>query len=509
MGTVKATLVGVSNYDNPQTPDLSACKNDIVELKNALIKGLCVLPTNIRTLGNSGKVSIKELAVELQIASLIAEPDDTYIFYFSGHGNNGTLALSETNIRVQEVIELVDNIKARNKIIILDSCRSGDFMIPKVETPGIDEMVDAFVGAGYAVMASCGANENSTFYPGNRISLYTSFLCNALTTDFIIKKGQKSLEEINELISRMSELWNQRGYRIQHPIFRSNIAGTIYFPVQKYSPYQKQNIYKENEEYIIYEVSSFHQSMQKRYTAKIILKYQFEENDIVRIAKEVIDEIRYADVYINETQELKFKGLPANMIRCHMGNDEQDMIDGNFEWITVWGDDTMDKNNWYRESKNSKIIDGILVDKQTSYNMLRTLNQQTVTPEEYIQEARKDLNEIVAYANQFISKYREYANGIFSENELVNEVKGLNSKIASLYLKISDLPKAPLKCNSWAESIQQVAATIHDFTLYYGQRTMNTWSKENRIELMKIAIKRYQQEIEFIKREEKLLIENE
>ena len=229
----------------------------------------------------------------------------------------------------------------------------------------------------------------------------------------------------------------------------------------------------------------------------------------MRIAKEVIDEIKYADVYINETQELKFKGLPANMIRCHMGNDEQDMIDGNFEWITVWVDDTMDKNNWYRGSKNSKIIDGILVDKQTSYNMLRTLNQQTATPEEYIQEARKDLNEIVVYANQFISKYREYANGIFSESELVNEVKDLNSKIASLYFEISDLPKAPLKCNLWAESIQQVAATIHDFTLYYGQRTMNTWSKENRNELMKIAIKRYQQEIEFIRREEKLLIENE
>lgn len=134
--------------------------------------------------------------------------------------------------------------------------------------------------------------------------------------------------------------------------------------------------------------------------------------------------------------------------------------------------------------------------------MLRTLNQQTVTPEEYIQEARKDLNEIVAYANQFISKYREYANGIFSESELVNEVKDLNSKITSLYFKISDLPKAPLKCNSWAESIQQVAATIHDFTLYYGQSTMDTWSKENRNELMKIAIKRYQQEIETIRDEE-------
>ena len=41
----------------------------------------------------SGTVNINELADELKIASMLVEADDTYIFYFSGHGNNGTLAL--------------------------------------------------------------------------------------------------------------------------------------------------------------------------------------------------------------------------------------------------------------------------------------------------------------------------------------------------------------------------------------------------------------------------------
>lgn len=507
MGNVKATLVGVSNYDNPRTPDIDACRNDIVEVKAALIKGLGISSQDIRLLGSSGRVNIKELETELQIASLVVEPEDTYIFYFSGHGNNGTLAFSETVIGVQEVIELVDKIEARNKIIILDSCRSGDFLIPQIKTPDIDRMVEEFAGAGYAVMASCGAIENSTFYPGNKISLYTHFLCDALTMDCIIKKGKKSLEEINELIFRMISVWNRKGVRIQHPIFRANITGTIYFPVQKYTSYQKQNIFKETEEYIIYEVLPFHHSRQKRYTAKVILKYYFDEIDIVKITKEIIDEIKYSNVYKNEIEERRFRGLPANMIRCHMGNDEQDMTDCNFEWITTWVDDTMDKNNWYRESNGSKILDGILVDKQKSYNALRILNQQTVTTEEFIKEARKYLNEMVGYADQFISKYREYSNGNISESELVNNVKDINVQIASIYFKISDLPKVPLECNSWAESIQQIAATIHDFTLFYSNKTMNTWSQENRKDLMKIKIKHYQQEIELIKQEEKKLKE--
>ena len=49
MGTVKATLVGVSNYDNPRTPNLEACKNDIIAVKDALVNGLCVSQRDIRT----------------------------------------------------------------------------------------------------------------------------------------------------------------------------------------------------------------------------------------------------------------------------------------------------------------------------------------------------------------------------------------------------------------------------------------------------------------------------
>lgn len=245
--------------------------------------------------------------------------------------------------------------------------------------------------------------------------------------------------------------------------------------------------------------------MQKRYTAKIILKYHFEESDIVKITKRIIDDIKYSNVYKNAVQEQRLNGLPANMIRCHMGYDEQDMIYGNFEWITIWVDDTMDKNHCYKGVSNSKIIDGILVGKQNINNELR-INQQTITTEEYIEQARKYLNKIIDCANQFIVHYREYSNDTISEDKLVDNVKELNIQITSLYFKLTDLPSAPIKCNSWSKVIQQIAATIHDFTLYYNQRTMETWSQENRNSLMKIAIKRYHQELELVKREEKNLL---
>lgn len=70
MGTVKATLVGVSNYKDSRTQNLEACKNDIVAVRDALIKGLGVSPCNIRTLGSSGTVNVNEFVSELQIASM-------------------------------------------------------------------------------------------------------------------------------------------------------------------------------------------------------------------------------------------------------------------------------------------------------------------------------------------------------------------------------------------------------------------------------------------------------
>lgn len=147
------------------------------------------------------------------------------------------------------------------------------------------------------------------------------------------------------------------------------------------------------------EIVPFHQSLQKRYIAKVILKYHFVESDIVRITKSIVDDIKYSNVYKNAEQEQRLNGLPVNMIRCHMGYDEQDMVKCNFAWITIWVDDTMDKNNWYGNKKNSEIIDGIFVEKHISYNVLRMLNQQTVPQEEYIKQAKQYLNEIIGCAS--------------------------------------------------------------------------------------------------------------
>ncbi len=118
-------------------------------------------------------------------------------------------------------------IQTKNKIALLDSCHSGGFALDCVPAIDINETVEHFAGRGFAILASCGAEQFSGFNEDRQISLYTSFVCDALTSRFLIRKGKKSLEAINEAIFHFSELSNKKG---EHNFQQENIIfSSLYF----------------------------------------------------------------------------------------------------------------------------------------------------------------------------------------------------------------------------------------------------------------------------------------
>ena len=56
---------------------------------------------------------------------------------------------------------------------------------------------------------------------------------------------------------------NKKAIPVQHNAFRSNIVGTIFFYVEDYVPYKKQEIYKETDKYIIYSVEPCHANVKR------------------------------------------------------------------------------------------------------------------------------------------------------------------------------------------------------------------------------------------------------
>lgn len=480
MNNIKALLVGVCEYPTAGYPSLPFCVNDVQSVRGALITGLNVPETNVKICGNGAIVTIRELIAELRpIVSESAEKD-TFIFYFSGHGGKNILALSDGNLNLQSLIDVIDNIHAKNKIIILDCCHSGEFAISDMPDIDLFENVGEFVGHGCTVLASCDAAQTSGFNQKRRLSVYTSFLVDALTLHSLVRKGKKSLESINEAVSHFAKIWNSNHpLRTQNPIYRSNVCGTIFFDVEDYNPYRIENIYEENETYIIYSVEPVHTGQAKRFSAKVILRYASSLEEIADIANEVNSKIKYADVYQNELSEARHRGKPANIIWCYFGYSEDNIIDSNYICHTTWVDDTQDEKWWYRQKKNSIIIDGVYLEIHPSYEMLNQfLHKQTVSKEGLIDETNYITRKLVKAAEDLIKIYREYCNGALRESELIQAAEPINHEIAHLFLLQSNLPYPPKELHEWANLHTQLAGTIQDIAIYYDKRNINKWAKK-------------------------------
>lgn len=409
-------------------------------------------------------------------------------------------------METDQLINMIDFIPSKSKIIIMDCCHSGSIDLKKKYATFIPSSIDQFVGHGYAVMASCAADQTSGFRSDRQMSLYTGFVCDALTFRPLIREGKKSLEAINNFVFRLAALSCAKGiYEAQHPIFRTDLGGTIFFEVEGYTPYHISKVHEETDKYIIYSVEPSHTFDAKRLTAKIILRYPMTYEEIAEISKEVKNKVMFSEIHQNRMAEDCHKNSAANIIWCHFGYDEDDVVNNTYYCYTTWVDDTQDKRYWYTLSQDTSFINGVHLRINTNYEFVKELQKSTVTSEKLINMTKKNRKALISAAHQYISYFREYENGVISENKLIQAVRPLNTEIDRLYFERSAFPIAPKELHDWAQANTELACTIHDFTLYYNEKYLYMRLPENRRNLMKMSIRRYETELEKLKRLDQFL----
>lgn len=503
---VKALLVAVSNYSkNSNLCDLPLCKNDLVVMKSALKYGLNIKDNHIDSYGESGTVTKSDFIDSLEYKSYDLLEDDTFIFYFSGHGGKfdgkNYLFFSNEEYSLQDLINEIDKINAKTKVIFLDCCHSGNFVLDKEFVFDIKDDIESFVGSGIAILSSCGANEVSGFDNEKQISLFTKFLSDALNNKFINRQGKKSLESIAELVRRYADIWNSRSNDlIQHPVYRSAIGGTVFFVVDDYHPYKVVNYYEECEKYIIYKVEPVHVGAAKRLSAKVILRYPFTFEEIAIISKEIKEKIMYCEIFQNQKAEKYYSGKPANIIWCYFGYDEDDMVDSNYICHTTWVDNTQDKSWWYRKNKNSMLINNVFFDIHTQYDAIKNLKNKSIDIDEFINKSRECTSHIIIYGEKYISLFREYLNNILSEEQFINLSQQYISAINKWYIKETDLDIPPNDLHDWSQAQMELAASLHDCSLYYNKKFLDKWTSDNRKLLMSNSIKQYETDLEKYKK---------
>ena len=104
--------------------------------------------------------------------------------------------------------------------------------------------------------------------------------------------------------------------------------------------------------------------------------------------------------------------------------------------------------------------------------------------------------QLIKNAQAFLALYYKYVNGELLHSDLIDELEPLVIQINHLFLRVGNLPIAPIEIKEWSEAHLLLAGYIYDFSIYYNRQNLSKWEENDRRTLMHIAINKYNEQIE-------------
>lgn len=220
----KALIVGIDNYT--QYP-LHGCCNDAKDMAQALSRNGDDSPNFAVKLQNnvSTKAQLKQL-----IEECFSGDADVALFYYSGHGHidnvGGYLVtpdfgVHDYGVSLQEVLNIANNSRCKDKIVILDSCYSG--FMGSISSSG---QATAVINEGVTILTASRSTETSVELNGH--GLFTSLLLEALNGGAADITGHITPGGIYAYIDKALGPWEQR------PVFKTNV--TRFTPLRRVIP---------------------------------------------------------------------------------------------------------------------------------------------------------------------------------------------------------------------------------------------------------------------------------
>lgn len=220
--TRKALIVGVNYYENLKP--LYGCVDDAHAMKQVLDRhggGAVNFSTRLLTgTGSGDPVGREEL--KGAIRELFQSKDEIALFYFAGHGcaldTGGYLcpsdaATGDDGIPLAEVLTLAANSKARNKVLLLDSCNSGA-AAESQHAPHVSELPE-----GMTVLTAATADQYAK--EDDRGGVFTTLLVDALQGAAANLVGDITPGSVYAHIDQSLGPWQQR------PVFKTNVRSFV------------------------------------------------------------------------------------------------------------------------------------------------------------------------------------------------------------------------------------------------------------------------------------------
>ena len=218
----KALVVGIDYYEN--TPALCGCVNDAHSVKSVLERnsdGTVNFAVKLLT-GTGPTDTISRSVLKDSVRDLFAGDSDIALFYFAGHGHiettGGYLLASDCKsgdegLPLSEVLTFANQSKARNKIIVLDSCHSGIAGAHPVATQYAE------LSEGLTILTASTADQYSN--ESNGAGVFTTLFVDALNGSAGNLVGEVTPGSVYAHIDQSLGPWEQR------PVFKTNVKSFV------------------------------------------------------------------------------------------------------------------------------------------------------------------------------------------------------------------------------------------------------------------------------------------
>ncbi|AGY58115.1 caspase family protein [Gloeobacter kilaueensis] len=199
-GRLRAVLVGVNSYADPALPDLQFCTADCQQLAQALAhlhRGAIANEIAVHG-GNGAPTSSQSMRWSLERLVETSQPEDTVLFYFSGHGQLDSggqvvLCLSDAGgtLPVGELLAALERCPARQRLLWLDACHGGGLGTARDPAASLVEAVEhqARSSRGLYAILACDAQERSWEFAELGHGVFTYFLIRGLAGEAADAQG--------------------------------------------------------------------------------------------------------------------------------------------------------------------------------------------------------------------------------------------------------------------------------------------------------------------------------
>ena len=218
----RALIIGIDHYDKISA--LYGCVNDAHNVKSALERnsdGTVNFGVKLLTgTGSHDRVTRSDIRQATQ--DLFAGDPETALFFFAGHGFidaiGGYLCASDTEtgddgVSLNEILQIANKSKAKNRLIILDSCHSGFAGTTAVST--------SFAELSEGLTILTASSEEQYAMEENGGGVFTGLLVDALSGAAANLVGEITPGSVYAHIDQSLGPWEQR------PIFRTNVKNFV------------------------------------------------------------------------------------------------------------------------------------------------------------------------------------------------------------------------------------------------------------------------------------------